>query len=194
MLSRLSPQIQKFLAPILSLIAKAGVKPNHLSIAGLIAGFISAIFLSSKMLLAGAFFLLISGLFDMFDGLIARSQNMPSAFGGFLDSVIDRYVDIIIFISLGIYGVNWLLISFAMSGALLVSYTRARAECLIEKCDIGLAERPERLIILILGMVSGYIHQSVLIVAIFSHFTALHRIVYTFKESKRELSSQNEPK
>jgi len=109
---------------------------------------------------------------------------MVSNFGGFLDSVIDRYVDVIIFISLGIYGVDWLVVSIALSGSLLVSYTRARAEKIIEKCDVGIAERGERLIILFLGIVTGYTYESVLLVAILSHITALHRIVFTFRKSR----------
>ncbi len=184
MLSKLKPAISKFGAPIGSAISRAGIKPNHLTIIGLIFGILSAAAIISRMLYLGAFLILVSGLFDMLDGIVARTQKMVSNFGGFLDSVIDRYVDVIIFISLGIYGVDWLVVSIALSGSLLVSYTRARAEKIIEKCDVGIAERGERLIILFLGIVTGYTYESVLLVAILSHITALHRIVFTFRKSR----------
>jgi len=103
-----------------------------------------------------------------------------------LDSVTDRYVDVILFISLGIYGIDWVVIALAMSGALLVSYTRARAESVIERCDVGVAERSERLLILLAGMVTGYIYEAVLLIAFLSHVTALHRVVYTYLKIKSE--------
>jgi archaetidylinositol phosphate synthase len=185
MLSRLKPVVSRFSAPVTSLIARAGLKPNHLTIMGLIFGILAAFFIAQKVILLGAILILVSSIFDMLDGALARTQEMASEFGGFLDSVIDRYVDVLIFISLGIYGVDWVIVALAMSGALLVSYTRARAEKIIEKCDVGIAERGERLLIVFFGLILGYAGEAVLLIAVLSHLTALHRIIYTFKESKR---------
>ncbi len=185
MLSKFKGVTPKLLKPITSKLVKLGIKPNHITVLSLISGIFAFVLISLKYLYLGALFVLLSGFFDMLDGALARSYNLVSDFGAFLDSVVDRYVDVLIFISLGIYGIDWLLITVAMSGALLVSYTRARAENIIEKCDVGIAERGERLIILFAGIVTGFIYESILIVAVLSHITALHRIIYTFRESRR---------
>ncbi len=181
MLSPLKSVISDILNPLTELIVKTGVKPNHLTFLSLLTGFFSAYLVAIGYILAGGIFILISGFFDMLDGALARNQILVSEFGGFLDSVFDRYVDVAIFVALGIYGVSWLYVAIAMSGALLVSYTRARAEKVIDKCDIGIAERGERLILIFLGIIAGYIEIAVIIVAVLSHFTALQRIYYTHK-------------
>ncbi|MBO8182308.1 MAG: CDP-alcohol phosphatidyltransferase family protein [Archaeoglobus sp.] len=179
MLSKVKSLVSDLLNPLTGLIVKTGVKPNHLTFLGLLVGFFSAYLIASKELLLGGIFILVSGFFDMLDGALARNQILVSEFGGFLDSVFDRYVDVAIFIALGIYGVNWIYITLALSGALLVSYTRARAEKIIEKCDVGIAERGERLIIIFLGILAGYVEIAIIIVAILSHLTAIHRILHT---------------
>ncbi|MCS7119499.1 MAG: CDP-alcohol phosphatidyltransferase family protein [Archaeoglobaceae archaeon] len=181
MLSKFKPALSEILQPIANVMGKH-VKPNHLTFIGLLFGFCAFFLISQHEIFIGAIFVLLSGLFDFLDGIVARAQKMVTDFGGFLDSVVDRYVDILIFIALGIHGIDWLMISFAMSGALLVSYTRARAEKIIERCDVGIAERSERVLILFLAMITGYIYEGMLIIAILSHFTAIHRILYTFKK------------
>jgi len=184
MLSPLKSVISDILSPLTKFIVKTGVKPNHLTFLGLLTGFFSAYLIALGQLMLGGVFILVSGFFDMLDGALARSQVLVSEFGGFLDSVFDRYVDVAIFIALGIYGVNWLYVALAMSGALLVSYTRARAEKVIEKCDVGIAERGERLIIIFVGIATNYIEPAIVIVAVLSHLTALHRVLYTYGKLK----------
>ncbi|AGK61852.1 Phosphatidylglycerophosphate synthase [Archaeoglobus sulfaticallidus PM70-1] len=183
MLSSLKLHITKVLAPLTSTIYRLGVKPNHLTFIGLLVGFSSAYLISIGELILGGIFIILSGLFDMLDGALARNQTLKTDFGGYIDSVSDRYVDVAIFIALGIYGVNWVYVAFAMSGALLVSYTRARAENIIEKCDVGIAERGERLIIIFAGLILGNPELAVLIVALLSHFTAIQRVYHTYKET-----------
>ncbi|MBO8180519.1 MAG: CDP-alcohol phosphatidyltransferase family protein [Archaeoglobus sp.] len=180
MLSRIKPLTTELISPVALRLAKLGVKPNHLTFSGLIFALVSSYLIIERNVLLASVFVLFSSLCDLLDGALARKAELTSNFGAFLDSVSDRYVDVILFISLGIYGVNWIVVALAMSGALLVSYTRARAENIIEKCDVGIAERSERLLILLLGMVSGYIYEAVLLIAILSHITALHRVVYTY--------------
>ncbi len=182
MLSRLKPAVGRAVEPLAGFLASLGVRPNHLTIVGLILGILASFFIAEAKVLLGALFVLFSSFCDLLDGALARTQNMVTKFGGFLDSVIDRYVDVLIFISLGIYGVNWILIAVALSGALLVSYTRARAEHIIDKCDVGIAERGERLLIIFFGLITGYVFEAVLIVAVLSHITAVHRILYTYKK------------
>ncbi len=183
MLSKLKPFVTEISKPVASVIGKH-FKPNQLTLLGLFSGFIAFFLIIRHEIILGAIFVLISGTFDFLDGVVARTQKMVTAFGGFLDSVIDRYVDVLIFIALGIHGVDWLVISVAMSGALLVSYTRARAEKIIERCDVGIAERGERMLILFLAMVTGFLYEGVLLIATLSHLTALHRVLYTYSKSK----------
>jgi archaetidylinositol phosphate synthase len=182
MLSDFKSSVSDLLSPVTSYIVRKGMRPNHLTLLGLSTGLLSALFIATQNLFLGGIFLLLSGLFDILDGALARTQIMISEFGGFLDSVSDRYVDIAIFIALGLYGINWFFVVLALSGAMLVSYTRARAEKIIERCNVGLAERGERLMIIFLGILVGYVEAAVIIVAILSHLTAVHRIIYTRNE------------
>ena len=184
MLSRLKPRVSDAVEPIASRLAKLGIRPNHLTAVGLGLGQIAAFYIIQGQIVLGAIFVLLSSFCDLLDGALARTQKMVTKFGGYLDSVVDRYVDVLIFISLGVYGVNWVIVAIAMSGALLVSYTRARAEVTIERCDVGFAERGERLVILFVGMVTGYTSEAVLLVAILSHITAIHRVIYTRTQMK----------
>ncbi len=183
MLSKFKHHVTEKLTPLGYALGKR-LTPNQLTAIGVIFGILAFFFIIKGKIIYGAFFVLISGVFDMLDGLVARTQGLATNFGGFLDSVADRYVDVLIFLALGIYGIDWLLVSVAMSGALLVSYTRARAEKFIEKCDVGIAERGERMILIFLAMVSGYIYEGLLLVAVLSHLTAVHRILYTLQKSR----------
>ncbi len=180
MLSKIKHKTTELLNPLTDLIVRLGLKPNHLTFLGLLFGFSSAFLIAKGYLKLGASMILLSGLMDALDGALARSKGLVTKFGGFLDSVFDRYVDIAIFTSLGFYGVDWFLVIVALSGALMVSYTRARAESIIDRCDVGIAERGERLIILVLGLLSGFVWQSVLLIAILSHLTAIHRVIHTY--------------
>jgi len=186
MLSRIKNHVTHLLAPATDVIIKTGVKPNHLTFMGLIVGILSAYFIIKGFLIVGAFMLLLSGFFDMLDGILARTQELVTPFGGFLDSVFDRYVDVAIFIALGLYGVDWLYVALALSGALLVSYTRARAEKIIDRCDVGIAERGERLILVFIGLIYPPILKwIVLLIGIFAHITAIHRVLHTYKKCKK---------
>jgi archaetidylinositol phosphate synthase len=183
MLSRLKPSLTEALKPVGNFIGRF-LKPNQITLMSLVLGILAFFLIINNKIALGAIFVLLSGIFDFLDGIVARSRNMVTDFGGFLDSVSDRYVDIMIFLALGIHGIDWLIVAIAMSGALMVSYTRARAERIIERCDVGIAERGERMIILFLAMILGYIYEGLIAIALLSHLTAFHRIVYTFKKTR----------
>ncbi|MEM0351123.1 MAG: CDP-alcohol phosphatidyltransferase family protein [Archaeoglobaceae archaeon] len=185
MLSKFKPLLTELLRPMANVLGKF-LKPNQITILGLFLGFLAFFLIVQREIFIAAIFVLLSGIFDFLDGIVARTQKLVTDFGGFLDSVVDRYVDILILIALGIYGIDWLLIAIAMSGALMVSYTRARAEKIIERCDVGIAERGERMIFLFLSMLTGYIYEGILIIAALSHITAIHRILYTFKKTRNK--------
>jgi len=189
MLSRIKVYTTKLLDPFTQMLCSVGVKPNYVTVLGLITGFIASYFIATSDCKIGAFLILLSGFMDMLDGALARNCGEVTPFGGFLDSVFDRYVDVAIFTALGYCTGKWLIAILAMSGALLVSYTRARAEHVIDRCDVGFAERSERLLIIVAGLLSGYVWQAMAVTALFSHITAIHRVVYT-RERLKKLKSK----
>ncbi len=184
MLSKFKLRVSSTLNPLTALIARMGIRPNHLTVLALISGFTSAGLIVYGHVLSGAIFLALSAAFDALDGALARNEGMRTDFGGFLDSVLDRYVDVAVILAAGVYSGYLVLAAIAMAGALLVSYTRARAEHIIEKCDVGIAERGERTIILLAGLLTGYIYLSLLVIAVLSHVTAIHRIYHTYSHSR----------
>ncbi len=184
MLSSIKDRLSEILFPLTDFLARKKVKPNHLTGLGLIFGLLCAYTIYLGNFLISAIFLILSGLMDVLDGALARNKGMVSDFGGFFDSVLDRYVDIAIFFALG-FQVDWFFAVFAMSGALMVSYTRARAENIIERCDVGIAERGERLILVFIGLIFPFILKWILLlIGILAHITAIHRVIYTYKAKK----------
>ncbi len=184
MLSRLKPAVTDLLQPVTVRIAELGIRPNHLTVLALASGMLSAYFILQGEIFEGVALLLISSAFDALDGALARNENLKSEFGGFLDSVMDRYVDAAIIVSIGVHANQVLLAAIAVVGALMVSYTRARAEQIIERCDVGIAERGERTLILIGGLIAGMEYYALIAVAALSHITAIHRMYYTYTQSR----------
>lgn len=148
---------------------------------------------ASLLILKGFWFLsglaiILSGLFDLFDGVVARSLGKVTAFGGFLDSVLDRYSDLFLLLALLIYylrkGDSGLVIltSFVSIGTTLIPYTRARAEAANVPCNIGLMERAERIILLSAGALFHWMEPILWVLVILTHFTVLHRIYYVWKK------------
>ena len=160
------------------------VKPNHLTFLGFITSIWAAFVFASGHFVSAGLVLILAGLFDMVDGMVARTANTATPFGAFFDSVMDRYSDLIIYLGLIIYygqqdrSTYVVLVSVAMMGSVLISYTRARAECLIPSCKVGFLERPERLVLLIIG--SFYSMEPVLwAIAVIGNWTVIHRILHT---------------
>lgn len=185
MLSKIREVVEPFISSIARVFAQAGFSPNSLTYVGLLLGSVAALlFGEGEQHLAGLT-LLICGLFDAIDGAVARLTSRETAFGGVLDSVIDRYIDFAIFIGI-IYGglagagnlPSWVWGILALTGSFMVSYTRARAEAAGSgRLDVGIAERAERLLILAFGGLLGLTRFAVAIVAILTHVTAIQRLV-----------------
>jgi archaetidylinositol phosphate synthase len=192
MLSEVRNKVAPLIEPVARAFAKAGFSPNGLTMVGLLIGSAAAwLFADGQTILAGIA-LLVCGGFDVIDGAVARLTGKETAFGGLLDSVIDRYVDFAIFIGI-IYGglanlwviPSWVWATLALAGSFMVSYTRARAEAAGSgKLDIGIAERGERILILAFGGLFGLTRFAVAIVAILAHSTAIHRIIIAKKRLK----------
>jgi len=181
MLERFRPFLKKVLEPIAKRI---NLNPNIITLISPLIAVISAIFFGTGNLLMGGSFILFSGIFDVFDGAIARYHNKTSDFGAFLDSTMDRFSDAIIIIGL-IWGgyTSWFVGVLAIHSSLTVSYIRARAETKGIPCNVGIAERATRLIILIVGVIiaviidnNAYVNWAVILLVILSYITVIQRI------------------
>lgn len=183
---------KNFLNQIAGFFNKIGVKPNFITITGLVGNIIAGVLIARGMLLWGGLIALIAGPFDALDGAIARLRGEDGAYGAFVDSVTDRYSEIALYGGLLVFfnqTGNWgdaLLVFFSVIGSILVSYTRARAEALGYSAKIGLLTRVERYLILIPGIIIGYPRIALWILAILTNFTALQRILYVRKQSRSE--------
>jgi len=180
-----------------------GLTPNQVSLLGVLSSLFSAYFYWSSqfetaLLTVAALFLLISGFLDALDGVLARLYGEVTLFGGFLDSLLDRYADA--FVLVGII-LGWLTTDtplwlfpglVALMGSLLVSYSRARAEAAGVKMEtVGVAERAERIIILSVASFLSLLwldalRWSVVLLAVLTNLTVLQRVVHFRKASKKK--------
>jgi CDP-diacylglycerol--glycerol-3-phosphate 3-phosphatidyltransferase len=185
MLSHYKASFQRFGDPVARVLLRAHVRPNHLTVVGLGVSILAALALAQGRLRVGALLLALAGLFDFFDGSLARLANSVSAFGAFLDSVVDRYSDLVVLLGVVLYyhraadtqGVFLTMVT--MVGTIMISYTKARAQSIGLACEIGLMERPERLIVLIAGATFNVLTPAVIALAVLTNVTALQRIFYT---------------
>jgi len=174
---------------------RLGLRPNTLTFIGLGLNGLAGWALAEGEWLQGSSLIVLAGFFDILDGAVARNCRQSSAFGSFLDSVLDRYSDLSLLVGLLIYfsrrgeGLYQVLLGLALMGTALVPYTRARAETLIPKCNVGVMERPERVLLIFFGVaISSIMPVVIWILAIFTNLTVIQRILYTWREmKKREL-------
>jgi CDP-diacylglycerol---glycerol-3-phosphate 3-phosphatidyltransferase len=171
--------------PVARALLRAHVRPNHLTLVGLGVSILAACAFAQGSLRTGAALLTLAGLFDFFDGSLARLANSVSAFGAFLDSVVDRYSDLVVLLGVVLYyhrgadTTGVFLTIGALVGTIMTSYTKARAQSIGVACEIGLIERPERLIVLIAGAAFNVLTPAMIALAVLTNLTALQRILYT---------------
>jgi CDP-diacylglycerol--glycerol-3-phosphate 3-phosphatidyltransferase len=185
------------LAGIVRGLALTRISPNMLTFLGLLISSSAAFFFGYATgenqpfmfrMAAGA--IILAGIFDMVDGRLARATGQVTQFGAFFDSVLDRYSDLAIFFGLLVYYARAerlfyvVLVAVVMTGTIMVSYTRARAESLIGSCKVGFMERPERLVLLILGALFNIMAPVLWVIAVLSHITVIHRIRYTYQKAR----------
>ncbi len=179
-------------APLESLAKKIPFHPNTLTITGFLITLVASLALVSNLVLGGIL-ILIGGLFDVLDGVVARVNGKGSKFGAFLDSVLDRLADAIILLAIGwnlfnLGNLPGLVLSLiTLVGAFLISYARARAEGLGKECSQGLMERPERILLLSFGAVTGMIIPVLWVMALLTQFTVLQRIYHVWKVTDRDI-------
>ena len=183
---RLDPYLEKAYKKV---IGNRG-NPNVLSLLGVLAILGASYLLITDRWIGAGLMVILSGFFDLLDGAIARNFNKVTPFGGFLDSVLDRYSDLFLFLALLIYYLNKgdatlvILTGFASIGTALIPYARARAEAVQIPCSVGLMERAERIILLSAGLLFRWMEPILWILAVFTHMTVLQRIYYVWKKLK----------
>lgn len=172
-------------------LALSKIHPNVLTFLGLLINVAGAILLGAGRFRAAGVVIICAGLFDMVDGRVARETNQVTRFGGFFDSVLDRYSDLALLMGLLVYyGIinrpfYVVLTAIVMTGSVMVSYTRARAENTIPSCKVGFMERPERVVLLIIGALFDKMAPVLWVIAVLSNITVIHRMIFTYQEANR---------
>lgn len=188
------------LQKIVNGLALTRISPNVLTFAGLLINTVAAILFGLgnsenyvRMFFFAGLVIIGAGIFDMVDGRVARLTHQVTIFGAYFDSVIDRYSDVVLFFGLLVFYARGnrffyvVLAAFVMVTSLMVSYTRARAEALIGSCKVGFMERPERVVLIILGALFerwGVMAPVLWVLAVLSTITVIHRISYTYQRTK----------
>jgi CDP-diacylglycerol--glycerol-3-phosphate 3-phosphatidyltransferase len=181
----------KIINRIVGALALSRIHPNVLTFLGLVINTWAAFLFAAGSFRWAGVVVILAGLFDMVDGRVARETNRVTRFGGFFDSVLDRYSDLALFMGLLVYyaSINRffyiVLTAIVMTGSVMVSYTRARAECTIPKCKVGFLERPERVVLIIIGALFDRMAPVLWVIAVLSNLTVIHRMIYTWQEAKR---------
>lgn len=176
---------------IVRVLTLSRIHPNVLTFLGLLINIVAAALFAKGRFQAAGLVVIGAGLFDMVDGRVARESNRVTRFGGFFDSVLDRYSDLCLLIGLLVYysDINRnfyvVLTAVVMMGSVMVSYTRSRAENTIPKCKVGFLERPERIVLILIGALFNRMAPVLWVIAVLSTITVIHRMIYTWQETRR---------
>lgn len=190
MLSRYKDRFGRWTDPLARGLLALRFRPNHLTVLGLGVSLLAALSFARGRERWGAALLILAGLFDFFDGSLARLSGQVSPFGAFLDSVIDRYSDLVVLAGVLLLFVRRgrtlevLLTLAVVIGTVMVSYTKARAQTIGVACDVGLMERPERQIVLIAGGLFDLMGPVLWILAVLVNATAAQRIFHTWQATR----------
>ncbi|HEX8772392.1 MAG TPA: CDP-alcohol phosphatidyltransferase family protein [Pyrinomonadaceae bacterium] len=192
---------QRIISAMVRWIAYGGIDPNYLTVIGVAINTGCGLLFGFGHFFWAGIILIVANLFDMLDGQVARLSGRVTRFGGFLDSSLDRLSDMVVFVGLMVFyardtqfhsTLNVFLAGAGMMGSVMVSYTSARAESLIPKCDVGFLRRPERVVLLIIGALTTHPGSQNLftnrmpavlwILAVGSYWTFAHRMYHTWRE------------
>jgi len=204
-ITALRPRFKQYLEPVARVFVRCGITPNQCSFLALIAGISAAVLFMERMFLVGSLFLFLSALFDLVDGSIARSTNCPTKFGAVFDWIVDKYVDALVILGIGLSGipilsgilpvpitVDFAITGLAITGSLMNTFIKPVVYAEIgyrEKVEgkiddplegVGFFGRPETFLVLILGGVTGFIWVAVIIIAICTNLSAIQRILYLY--------------
>lgn len=181
-------------------LALSKINPNVLTFFGLLINIVAATFLAVGNFKIAGMIIIFAGLFDMVDGRVARATNQVTRFGGFFDSVLDRYSDLALLVGLLVYygAINRpayvVLTAVVMGASVMISYTRTRAENIIPTCKVGFMERPERVVLLIIGALFDRMAPVLWVIAVLGNLTVIHRMIFTYQETKHLENAQLRPR
>lgn len=185
----LRKKFKYLLDPIAAFLNRLGLVPNTVTLLGLIGNTVGAYFLATGQITVGGIIILVMGPIDALDGTMARLRGESTDFGAFVDSVTDRYSELVIFLGLMVYYLqqqNWLactLVYLAAAGSVLVSYIRARAQSVGMDTKVGVFTRVERFIVLAPCLIINQPMIALWAIAILANFTALQRILHVRKQA-----------
>jgi len=177
-------------------LTRLHINPNILTFTGVVISLWAAFHYGRGQLFTGSLIVILAGLFDMLDGGVARVSRSVTPFGAFYDSVIDRYSDIILLQGLMVWYARQgrlgyvVLVGVVFMGAVMTSYARARAESLILTCKVGFMERPERIVLLIIGGLANRMEAALWVLAVLGNWTVINRIYFTWKELPNRNASE----
>jgi CDP-diacylglycerol--glycerol-3-phosphate 3-phosphatidyltransferase len=186
-IERIARPFRSLANQIVAGVAATGIHPDVLTWLTLFFYLWAGLWFAAGRFAAAGGMMILAASSDLLDGPVARRQGRVSIFGGFLDSILDRYADLILFVGLLVYyaRVNrflyCLLVGAAMAGSVMVSYAQARAESLIGSCKVGFWERPERIVLMIAGALMNRMVPALWVLAIGPNITVVHRILHTWK-------------
>ena len=192
LLGRFREKYENTMMPLGKAVGRLGVSPNALSILAALVSVVAALLYLRGNALLGAVVLVISAFLDMLDGAVARATGAASRFGAVLDHVLDRYVEYLLVIGIVVGGLaTWFWGLFALIGMLLASYSRAAAESVggLKNCTVGIAERQEKLLLILAGSAlagvwSNALEYAMILVGLLSHVTVAQRLLYTWHNAK----------
>lgn len=205
-ITALRPRFMKYLEPVADLFVRLKITPNQISLLALIAGIACAYLFFQRQFVLGALFLLLSAIFDLVDGSVARKTGAHTNFGAVFDWIVDKYVDALALLGVGLAGIpiisqffavppvaDFAVVTFAIIGSLMNTFIKPVVYAEIgykEKVEgkiddplegVGFFGRPETFLVLILGGISGFIWASVIIIAVCTNLSAIQRIIYLYR-------------
>jgi archaetidylinositol phosphate synthase len=205
-ITALRPRFVRYLEPVAEIFVRLRITPNQISLFALIAGAVCAFLFFRCEFLLGSLALLVSAIFDLIDGSVARKTNAHTNFGAVFDWIVDKYVDAIALLGIGLAGIqivsqilpvppvaDFAVVAVAITGSLMNTFIKPVVYAEIgyrEKVEgkiddplegVGFFGRPETFLVLILGGISGYIWASVIIIAVCTNLSAIQRIIYLYK-------------
>jgi len=189
-LGRYREHVGRIADPVARALLGARVRPNQLTVLGLSISALSAVAFAADRQRWAGLLLALAGALDILDGALARASGQASPFGAFLDSVLDRYSDLLVLAGIGFLfmrigrAVDVVATMTALIGTVMVSYTRARAESVGVDCKVGFMERGERILTLIVGALVDLLVPAVWVVAVGANVTAVHRIFHTWRATR----------
>ncbi len=196
--------VRKWAERLVGVFRDSPLTPNMLTLFGLVITAAGATVLGLGQLFIAGVILLFAGLFDIFDGALARASGKVYRYGAFLDSTVDRYSEGLIYLGLLVFfrgrTLQTVLVLLALAGSFLVSYVRARAQSLGFSCDVGVLARPERVVIIVAGLlldpllpIGGYhvvLTLALVVLAVGTNFTAVQRVWVVWQQNREELRAQ----